>query len=551
MVNAIGPRAVDRCSKHPEDCADTMSKAPENLSFVDPALIPDTESVWETELFLGFVYISAVICALAVVMQFAPPGRTTTFFSTIGIIAVWRYSWMMTHFTRAWIFLRYRFPMMRYNADVAGRADKLDHVYAIVMSYKVDPVEFRNVYDALLKNVLEYGVPATIVASVTSHVDRRLLKEIWQANGSPSNVEFVTQFQLGDGKRSAMAEALRVISRRAPSLNSVTIFMDGDIILEPHAVARTLPFFLSQPDIGAVTTNNDSVVDGNHITREWYTLRYAQRHVLMASMALSKSLLVLTGRYSVFRTQYATDPAFIDMLENDSISHWRFGRFKFVSGDDKSTWFYCMERGIKMMYLPDVKAYGLEALPDKDRFFSSSKGLMIRWFGNMMRTSGRAIALGPRRNGFFVWWSLVDQRLSMWTSLVGPAVTFLFALTVTPLYILFYAIWVAGTRLLFSMIFGAAYRRFSFLWPFLLYYNQFYGALLKIYMAFRMNRQGWNRQKVAGRKQTNGLEVFSSVAFHAAALVFFVFVMGLTSGVLPVPAAVDVTLLARTIGAAG
>lgn len=523
-----------------------MSKASEKLDFIDPDLIPDTDSVWETELFIGFVYLSVVVCGIAFVLQFAPPGRTVVFFSTIGVVAVWRYSWMMVHFTRAWIFLRYRFPMMRFAADAAGKADKFDHVYAIVMSYKVDPVEFRAVYDALLKNILDYGVPATIVASVTSHVDRRLLKEIWEENGSPNSIEFVTQFQRGDGKRSAMAEALRVISRRAPSLHSVTIFMDGDIILEPHAVSRTLPFFLSQPHIGAITTNNDSVVDGNHITREWYTLRYAQRHILMASMALCESLLVLTGRYSVFRTQYATDPEFIAMLEADSISHWRFGTFKFVSGDDKSTWYYCMQRSIKMMYLPDVKAYGLEALPDKDKFFSSSKELMIRWFGNMMRTSGRAIDLGPRRNGFFVWWCLVDQRLSMWTSLVGPAVTLLFALMVTPMYLVFYALWVALSRLLFSLIFGAAYRRFSFLWPFLLYYNQFYGALLKIYMSFRLNRQGWNRQKVAGRKQTDVLQVFSSVTLHISALILFVFGMGLASGALPVPEFLDLTLMART-----
>jgi len=65
-----------------------------------------------------------------------------------------------------------------------------------------------------------------------------------------------------------------------------------------------------------------------------------------------------------------------------------------------------------MMYLPDVKAYGLEELPDPDRFFLSSKGLMIRWFGNMMRTSGRAIALGPKKSGFFTWWALVDHHLS-------------------------------------------------------------------------------------------------------------------------------------------
>ncbi len=524
-----------------------MASGSNHLEFIPDALIEETPSVWRIETLLGFIYISLTIGAIALIVEFSPAQRATTFFSTVGMIAVWRYSWMFTHFARAWVFLKHRYPTMRFEADEAASRTKVDHVYAIVMSYKVDPVEYTAVYDALIKNAIDYGQPTTIVASVTSHRDRHLMKEIWERNGSPKNIEIVTQFQLGDGKRSAMAMALRVISRRAPSLNSVTVFMDGDIILEPGALSRTIPFFISQPDVDAITTNNDSVVSGDHITREWYTLRYAQRHILMASMALSRKLLVLTGRYSVFRTKYATDPEFIEALDNDNITHWRFGKFKFVSGDDKSTWYYCMKKGVNMLYLPDVKAYGLEELPDRDRFFLSSKGLMIRWFGNMMRTSGRAIALGPKTCGFFTWWALVDQRLSMWTSLVGPILAVMFAIILSPIYLLFYLVWIAVTRLLFSLIFGMSYRRFSFLWPLLLYYNQFYGSLLKIYMSFRLNKQGWNRQKVAGRKQVDGWEVFSSVTFHATSLVAFAFLMGMISGQFTMPAPHDLVLTYKTM----
>jgi hypothetical protein len=45
---------------------------------------------------------------------------------------------------------------------------------------------------------------------------------------------------------------------------------------------------------------------------------------------------------------------------------------------------------------------------------------MRRWFGNMLRASGRAIALGPRQVGLFAWWCLIDQRISMWTPLLLP-----------------------------------------------------------------------------------------------------------------------------------
>ena len=519
--------------------------------FIPEALRQDTPSVWKMESYLGLVYISVTVFSIALILEFAPEHRAATFFSTVGLIAVWRYSWMMLHFVRAYIFLKFRYPMMRFAADEAGSKARVEHVYAIVMSYKVDPVEFHAVYSSLIQNAMDYGVPTTIVASVTSHRDRHLMKQIWEELGSPQNIEIVTQFQLGDGKRSAMAMALRVISRRAPSLNSVTVFMDGDIILEPGALRRTIPFFMSEPDIGAITTNNDSVVSGDHITREWYTLRYAQRHVLMASMALSRRLLVLTGRYSVFRTQYATDPEFIKVLDDDNISHWRFGKFKFVSGDDKSTWYYCMQRGVKMMYLPDVKAYGLEELPDPDRFFLSSKGLMIRWFGNMMRTSGRAIALGPKKSGFFTWWALVDQRLSMWTSLVGPLLAILFSIVISPIYLLFYLVWIAVTRLLFSLVFGLSYKRFSFLWPLLLYYNQFYGALLKIYMSFRLNTQGWNRQKVAGRKQINTWEVYSTITLHATALLTFALLMSIVSGQFALPNTTALAVALKSVTGSG
>src|SRR3546814_11999816 len=85
-----------------------------------------------------------------------------------------------------------------------------------------------------------------------------------------------------------------------------------------------------------------------------------------------------------------------------------------------------------MRYRPDLSAYGFEELPDRNRFFASTVGLMRRWFGNMFRTSGRAIALGPRRMGLFTWWCIVDQRLSIWTTLIGPTVAIDMTLLVRP-----------------------------------------------------------------------------------------------------------------------
>lgn len=136
------------------------------------------------------------------------------------------------------------------------------------------------------------------------------------------------------------------------------VFMDGDIQLAPKALERTIPFFFAQPDLGALTTNNLAVVSGDDWAKEWYDLRYAQRDLLMSSLGLSSRLLVLTGRFSVFRADLATKSSFIEIVERDQLDHWRFGRFKFLSGDDKSTWFWLLKHGYRTLYVPDVSPAG-------------------------------------------------------------------------------------------------------------------------------------------------------------------------------------------------
>jgi len=58
----------------------------------------------------------------------------------------------------------------------------------------------------------------------------------------------------------------------------------------------------------------------------------------MQSHALSGRVLTLTGRMSVFRGEHLTKIDFIRLVEADCLDHWLWGRFRFLSGDDKSTW---------------------------------------------------------------------------------------------------------------------------------------------------------------------------------------------------------------------
>src|SRR3546814_12331773 len=93
--------------------------------------------------------------------------------------------------------------------------------------------------------------------------------------------------------------------------------MDGDIRLPASTVRRSLSFFLLEHDLGALTTNNRAVVAGGDVTTEWYDLRYAQRHMLMCSLSLSRRVLVLTGRYSVVRADLCTRPAFLELASTE------------------------------------------------------------------------------------------------------------------------------------------------------------------------------------------------------------------------------------------
>ncbi|WPZ32344.1 glycosyltransferase [Thalassobaculum sp. OXR-137] len=484
------------------------------------------------------VVLIAVLTSLAVTVPssvFDP--LSDTFLLSIGIIGVWRYSWWIFHALRACYYLRFRFPRIRRHAEAAGNAP-VDHVYCLVTSYSIDPQVSWPVYESLFHEVASYGRPATIVAAVSHQSDVDLLERIAETVGLPDRVELVTMFQDGTGKRPAMAEALRAISRRMPTENAICIFMDGDVVVRPGALSKVVPVLQANPQIGAATADNRGMTEGGGWTREWYDLRFAQRHLLMSSMSLSGRLLVLTGRFSVIRAHLATDPSFIQQIENDAIEHWRLGRINFLSGDDKSTWFWLLKRGWGMIYLPDVRADSFEELPASN-LVVGAVSLLKRWYGNMLRTSDRAIALGPHRMGLFPWWCLVDQRLSMWTSLVGPVVAIILAITYDPAFLLVYGLWILGTRTVVGSILCLLVRgRWAPHWPWMLFMNQILGGVVKSFVFFRMDRQKWTRQEIT--TSGSGSAGSGSAVLHGLALACFASLLVMYSGTVEWPNAATV-----------
>lgn len=487
------------------------------------------------------MYLTLYLVALAALALHAPdviwqPGARE-FFIIIGALGIWRYSWSTVHIVRSLIYRHRDFPALRCEAEELGEEALPSHVYILISSFRVRAEATARTYQASIAEAIRYGRPVTIVASIVELADQRLIKQIFQRMAPPPEVRLMLVRRPSAGKRHSMACALRAISRSRPPADFAVMVVDGDTLLEPGCLSRSLPFLRLFPDVGGITTDEDCVVESGPILEAWHRLRFAQRHLLMSSMALSRRLLVLTGRMSILRGEVATDPSFIRAVEADYIDHWRLGRVQLLTGEDKSTWFWLLNADYRMLYLPDVRVMTIEH-PPSQRLLPASTQLMLRWFGNMLRISFRAIALGPRRLGMFTWWCLIDQRLSMWTPLVGPLVALFFVLGKSVLFVYTYALWVGLTRLVQALTLLTVRPRISGLYPPLIYFGQVYGALVKTYILFRLDRQRWTRQNITGPGLSGGearMRTLTSIYLHGLAVGALATAVALAANVLNLP----------------
>lgn len=474
------------------------------------------------------------------------------FFVILGTVGAWRYSWGAVHLVRSLIYRKLVFARWRRAVERAGAAPetaaalRAPEVHCIVTSYRIRAETTVAVYRALVDELSRYGRPATIVASIVELADQRLIKELFRALAPPGTIRLVIVRLPGAGKRLALATALRAVSRQRPERDAAVLVMDGDTVLPPGTLDRCLPFLRLMPRVGGLTTDEDAVVADGPVMTAWHRLRFAQRHMLLCSLGLSRRLLALTGRMSVIRGEVATDPSFIAIVGDDRLDHWRLGSIPLLTGEDKSTWFWLLQRGWDMLYVSDVRVLTIEH-PPAPSFHRASTLLMLRWFGNMLRASNRAIALGPRRTGLFLWWCLLDQRVSMWTPLVGPVVTLFAMPSHGPVLLYTYLLWVMATRLVQTLSLLTVRDVPSGLWPILIYYNQVYGALLKTYVLFRLDRQRWTRQNIALQPRLGAGELqwraVASAYLHGLALLALLGGLAFLSGTLTLPGAATLVRL--------
>ncbi|MEM1241811.1 MAG: glycosyltransferase, partial [Cyanobacteria bacterium P01_H01_bin.26] len=336
---------------------------------------------------------------------------------SLGAIGVWRWSWFLLRMLRSRHYLHWVFPRLRRRADAVPVED-LPHMCFLVPTYKEKPWITERVFKAIASEAKTLAQPTTVLVNSSSDDENEAIRSVLHQEDPGLQWIRLIQMTQKDGKRKAMADSLRHLSEIDLPADTVIALMDGDSELLPGTLRRCLPFFQLFPKMGALTTDELPVVKGSYFFSEWFHLRFAQRHVQMCSDSLSNKVMCLTGRFSLFRAEAALQTSFADQLEQDYLNDWLWGRFKFLSGDDKSTWYWLLRHKYDMFYVADAVVNSIETLSGSvvDRAYSN----MRRWYGNMLRNNGRAISLGPRTMGWFTWYSLWDQRISFWTCLITP-----------------------------------------------------------------------------------------------------------------------------------
>jgi glycosyltransferase Alg8 len=418
----------------------------------------------------------------------------------LGFVGSWRWFWFGLAVVRSRIYLYLVFARWRRRANTVP-SDDLPSVCIVVATFKEKPWITERVFRAIAQEAKSLTKPTTVVV-VTTEQEIIDIQEIFKSEDPNfSSIHMVPVVDPGGGKRQALAVGLREATRLNLPEDTIVALMDGDAVLSPGSLRKCLPFFLMFPKMGALTTDEMPLVVGSHLFSEWLHLRFCQRHLYMCSHALSRKLLCLTGRFSLFRSEAALDSTFADLLEADTLKDWLWGEFKFLSGDDKSTWYWMLRRGYDLLYIPDVMVYTIETISGSvaDRAYQN----MRRWSGNMLRNGNRAVALGPKKIGWFIWYSLLDQRLSIWTSLIAPGLLLIY---------LFQSNWGAMAVILSWMLFSRPLTLIIMFWgresqlklihlPILLI-GQWGGSLIKIWTQMNLAQQKWknrgNQSRSAG-----------------------------------------------------
>lgn len=420
-------------------------------------------------------------------------------FAALGLIGAWRYLWLITHVVRSHVYEHFVYPKYRFEADEQPEAERYPkRCFFVIPTFGEVPDVSKRMLHSILDEVDTVPTKFHLVINAGSEEEDEIFRKALSEHISAAKVEISFIRQQG-GKRQGMTDVLNELIYEEHDFNDCVVLMDGDTLLGKGIMEKCLSLFTSRQKLGALTTDNISYTKGSWFYRKWYTLRFSMRHRMMKSQSLSRQIMVLTGRFSMFRAPWVFNDEFISHLENDRINHWLHGEIKFVTGDDKSTWFCLLKRGAEMLYVPDAHIFCMEDSGKAAVLQSVQK--MHRWFGNMLRNNGRAIGLGVGRQKAFIWWCAIDQRISIWTSLLGPVTATWAALLYGWEILIVYLILVILVRTVYLLLLLIEGHRLSYSDIPLLLYTQWGGSMVKSYTLFHLHRQKWSAHRSKGSEQ--------------------------------------------------
>ncbi|MEM6385669.1 MAG: glycosyltransferase [Pseudomonadota bacterium] len=469
---------------------------------------------------------------------FQPDVLHVTF--VIGSLGIWRFGWWFTHAVRAEIYRKFKWPGMRARANAIWQSGwRPRRLHIQMTTYYEEPAITKRVIGSILAQIRREKIPTTLYIGTGSSYDELIIRSFVETHAQDipddlAELVFIRQNQ--PGKRMAIGLILRAINRFGVNPDDLVIFMDGDALYGHDVLEKTLSMFGADPYLQALTTDEEVICYGPKWIANWLDMRFAQRRLAMQSHAMSGKVLTLTGRMSVFRAQHMLSEKFIRTIEADHLDHWLWGRFRFLSGDDKSTWYHMLTRKSKMTYVPDATVYTIEVIKENglERMIQNFR----RWSGNMLRNGSRAIALGPRTVKPFIWWCIVDQRIAMWTMMVSPTLAILAAF-VDPGYLWSALIWVMFSRMVLCLFLYRYSRTVDLSWPFILYFNQVINASVKIFMIFHLSKQKWsnrgNQSSVGGGGLVAKAQNWTAKAQLITAVATFVTLLAIYIEALPAP----------------
>ncbi len=479
-----------------------------------------------------YVYLSVCFILMMEVDNAIFDPKVMAFTVALGTLGIWRYGWWFTHFARALIYEYRVYPKLQKQANqIWEQGYRPRHVHFMMTTFRESRDITEPVVEAMCRELRDNNLPGTIWLGSGDRSDEIIIEDYLKRYHSDLDLEFVCVRQNVPGKRCAIGLVLRAMNRLGIGRDDIIVFMDGDFILERGLIRKCAPLFVANPDLEAMTTGEKVVAHGPKWIDVWLKMRFAQRHMVMQSHALSNRVLTLTGRCSLFRAKHLMKLEFIRTLEADHLEHWLWGDFRFLSGDDKSTWYTLLRWNSRMLYVPDATGYTVEHIEGMgiERMVQNFR----RWSGNMLRNGSRAIALGPRRMPFFIWWCLVDQRISMWTMLISPATAVAAMALVGVDYLISYTIFIMLTRMALSMVIYKYSDEVFIAFPFILYFNQLINAGVKVYCLFRLHIQKWsNRGNQSAEHDVNFFYkckewfAFYITAIYVSGLFLFAIAMG-------------------------